>query len=136
MPPTPRSLPRWPMKKYSFAQREKRSYMPGPCALQTFCRTRWKWRVSSTNSRQGVRSVPPPNQETSPASRYRTFRCTTGTNGFRGWRTRETPVAKKGLPASSWALGGRIPSFASSSREGEGEGEGEDEGGFEGDGNG
>src|SRR5712691_833429 len=42
--------------------------------------------------------------------------CTTGTKGLRGCRTSETPVAKKGLPASSWAVGGRIPSFTSSSR--------------------
>src|SRR5438105_2692872 len=41
--------------------------------------------------------------------------CTTGTKGLRGWRTSEIPVAKKGLPASSAGVGGRIPSFASQS---------------------
>src|SRR5437899_272498 len=41
--------------------------------------------------------------------------CTTGTKGLRGWRTSEIPVAKNGLPASSAGVGGRIPSFASSS---------------------
>src|SRR6266849_4407415 len=42
--------------------------------------------------------------------------CTMGTKGLRGWRTRETPVAKNGLPASSPGVGGRIPRRASSSR--------------------
>src|SRR5713226_7217472 len=42
--------------------------------------------------------------------------CTTGTRGLRGWRTRETPVAKNGLPAISAGVGGRMPSRASSSR--------------------
>src|SRR5438094_3452640 len=59
--------------------------------------------------------MPPPNQAVSPASRYRTFMCTTGTNGLRGCTTSETPVAKNGLPPTSAALGGRMPSRASSS---------------------
>src|SRR5713101_1448426 len=42
--------------------------------------------------------------------------CTTGTKGLRGWSTRETPVAKNGLPAISAGVGGRMPSCASSSR--------------------
>src|SRR5437763_5909847 len=36
-----------------------------------------------------------------------------GTNGLRGCRTSETPVAKKGFPASSSGRGGWIPSAAS-----------------------
>src|SRR5207237_10213855 len=36
-----------------------------------------------------------------------------GTNGLRGWRTSETPVAKKGFPASSSGRGGWIPSATS-----------------------
>src|SRR5690349_16138259 len=42
--------------------------------------------------------------------------CTTGTKGLRGCRTSETPVAKNGFPPTSAAVGGRIPSLASSSR--------------------
>src|ERR671925_1023012 len=41
--------------------------------------------------------------------------CTTGTNGFRGCNTSETPVAKNGFPAASAGVGGRIPSRASAS---------------------
>src|SRR4051812_19485946 len=36
--------------------------------------------------------------------------CTTGTKGFFGCITNDTPVAKKGLPASSACCGGRISS--------------------------
>jgi hypothetical protein len=42
----------------------------------------------------------------------RTFMCTVGTYGLRGWNTSETPIASKPRPASSgrWAVaeGGRV----------------------------
>src|SRR6267142_67692 len=41
--------------------------------------------------------------------------CTTGTNGFLGCITSETPVAKNGLPANSSGRGGRMPRRWSSS---------------------
>ena len=50
--------------------------------------------------------MPPPNQTTgSPpagsAASMRTFMCTVGTYGLRGWNTSETPIASNGAPASS-----------------------------------
>ena len=60
--------------------------------------------------------MPPPNQHTVWPSGFlaasmRTFMCTVGAYGLRGWKTSDTPMASKGAPASSgrcWvALGGR-----------------------------
>jgi len=54
--------------------------------------------------------MPPPNQRTVwPASgpsvgvaeSMRTFMCTVGTYGLRGWKTSDTPMASNGAPASS-----------------------------------
>src|SRR2546427_12811664 len=36
-----------------------------------------------------------------PAAIIRTFMCTVGTKGLRGWKTRDTPMASNGAPASS-----------------------------------
>src|SRR5256885_17204879 len=36
-----------------------------------------------------------------PAAIIPTFMCTVGTKGLRGWKTRDTPMASNGAPASS-----------------------------------
>ena len=52
--------------------------------------------------------MPPPNQTTGAppagnAASMRTFMCTVGTYGLRGWKTSETPIASNGASASSAA---------------------------------
>ncbi len=61
--------------------------------------------------------MPPPNHQTGSASgrcatKQRTFMCTVGAYGLRGWNTSDTPIASKPRPASSGRLavadGGRV----------------------------
>ena len=63
-------------------------------AAQAARRVAWKCAVSSAYSRQGFRSVPPPNHQACGVQNIRVFRCTAGQCGLTIWATSEMPEAQ------------------------------------------
>ena len=107
MPPMPRGSLRCFRKKYSSHQRLEARVLVGAerrervaaGAVEVDARLPRSRSTASGPCRRRTR--PPARAPAGSAASMRTFMCTVGTYGLRGWNTSETPIASNGAPASS-----------------------------------
>ena len=105
----PRGSSRCLRKKYSSHQGLKRGYLSAPNGASASRQATVEVDRVFLEAvvRRQVHAAAEPDHRLAPggsAASMRTFMCTVGTYGLRGWNTSETPIASNGAPASSGAV--------------------------------